>query len=909
MKLRRLTPAASAVALILPMVAPAQLTDEETEAFVRALNLSNMTLGDLGFEKRIFDDPYRLPFVDKALADPLGALADLGAIQESARTSPLSAAAAARTGWGVIMPAGPGGAPAVRHMVDMSEFEALPEPLRKPVKAAVEAILAGNTIIKEALGRLSPDERRDLLETLPRLAADSENVEFSFVKRPALSREEALNLLQRVDMRRMRVASESVARELDLAVAGLKVAAAQVRGFTEVVALKVRGIRVLVGGTGDDAYSEYGAALIVDIGGNDQYSGRVGAGVMNCGALIDLSGNDQYDLDDLSGGAGVLGCGFLFDLGGHDRFFGKSITFGAGVAGFGLLRKEGGHDRYRSAALSQGFGFFGVGALIDERGDDRYDAGMFGQGAARTRGFGWLVDRSGDDSYYLGGIEISAPLFEDVWYGFGQGFAMGFREDTGGVSGGVGVLSDLSGDDSYRGGTYVQGASYWFSLGALMDDSGHDTYSAYHYAQASAMHLTAAYLVDLGGDDLYGVKYGACHAIGHDYGVAMLLDRSGNDVYAARDSTPGIGNANGVGLFLDAAGEDRYAGPPGKANPARGSGSIGLFVDMGGADRYRIGLADGGAAFAGTWGTALDMSAPAETEQTTAQVEQRPTPGSEPNPGREELETIYAKAIQWGVGTAQDEVRDNVNRLIGIGLPAAEWMLQEKLRTANRLSLRAFNAVIGAIGEPAENLVPPYIASPVGDEALNALRVCLTRRIAGAAPYLPVAIEAPKLRRTAIRVAGAIKAEETVGSLIAYAEGSDPVLSLAAVLALGEIGSVQAVPTFEKLLTAQELPVRKAALAALAKFPEQALAAANRLIQRPSFQTRVGIELLGAVGSQQALLLAAEFLRSPMPGARIEALRVLRGRVPEGFETAYDALLEDPDPDVSAVARWAAGGR
>ena len=217
--------------------------------------------------------------------------------------------------------------PSVRKIVDGQLFEALPEPLRQPVKAAVEAILAGNEMIRDALKEITTEERRDLLESLPRLAAESEAVAFSFVKRPQLSLEAAMTLLKRVNLNLIRRASLSVARELDLAAKKLQQSASSLSDFRGKHVLNVRGLRIVVAGAGDDVHEEYGAALIVDVGGDDIYRGRVGAGVFNCGALIDLGGNDQFDLDDLSGGAAVLGCGFLYDFGGHDRLFGCATEF------------------------------------------------------------------------------------------------------------------------------------------------------------------------------------------------------------------------------------------------------------------------------------------------------------------------------------------------------------------------------------------------------------------------------------------------------------------------------------------------------------------------------------------------------------------------------------------------------
>lgn len=884
----------------------AQLTDQERSGLERALRLYNLNLADLGYEKRLFHDRYRLPLVDQSLIDPLGAfdvLCQLYRTTENAESIVLTS-----TAWSLIH-----GQPKIDSgnrlpNLSLSELSKAPEPLRPGLQKLLSHLLFANQLIGDSLSQLTASEKRDLLESLPRIAAESENVVFSFVSRPALSRTDAFALLEKVDLYKIALASEQLSVGIQSSHILFEKALPKLKEFRNRVAFNVRGLRIVIGGMGDDHYREYGAAVVLDTGGNDLYSGRIGAGIFNCGVLLDLGGDDIYRLDDLSGGAGVLGCGFLYDGGGHDTFYASHISLGAGIAGSGFLHKRNGDATYRSQSLTQGFGMFGVGLLVDESGDGLYSAGLWAQGSSRTRGVGWLIDRQGDDIYSIGGIDLAAPLLPDSWYGFGQGFSMGYREDTGGISGGIGILMDYKGSDSYRGGAYVQAASYWFSLGVLMEGAGHDSYSGYHYCQSSAMHFTSAYLVDYSGDDLYGVKWGAAHAIGHDYGVAFLLDRSGNDVYAAKDTRPGLGNANGVGIFIESSGEDRYGGTPGLGNPARGSGSIGVFVDLSGSDLYMGEFENGEVSFSGMWGVSFDIldgqgtGDPIEPLKPNVTV---PIPGSAQMPSASEMSVIYDKATQWGVGSAAEEVTLYTHRLIEIGLPAFEWMMREKLRSANRLQLRAFDEVIRAIGEPAKAIVAPYIASSIGDESLNALRLCQTHAIRAAGPYLPRAIENPSTRLTTIRVIGEIQATEMLPLLITYANSANGIERLAVAQSLGKMNITDTIPILAKLCEDKELPIRKSAVEGLSKFPEHGYEIAMTMLSRSTQNARLAIELLGAINTEKSLATAAEFLQSPEADLRVTALIALHQKnTNPSIQEKIKLLVNDSDENVRLVARW-----
>jgi len=117
----------------------------------------------------------------------------------------------------------------------------------------------------------------------------------------------------------------------------------------------------------------------------------------------------------------------------------------------------------------------------------------------------------------------------------------------------------------------------WVS--AVIDLGGDDTY------QEGSVTLARPVLVviDLGGNDTYkasspGVQGSAM------LGISMLVDRSGNDVYQARDMAQGSALA-GVGILIDHEGDDTYVGL--RRVQGQAFGGVGLLVDRAGNDRYR----------------------------------------------------------------------------------------------------------------------------------------------------------------------------------------------------------------------------------------------------------------------------------------------------------------------------------
>jgi hypothetical protein len=349
--------------------------------------------------------------------------------------------------------------------------------------------------------------------------------------------------------------------------------------------------------------------LTLDTGGDDTYEagGATLAADNPVSVLIDLRGNDTYKSTDRkhpSFGAGVLGYGFLVDLSGNDTYTAVNLTQGAASFGVGCLLDLAGDDRYMARVHAQGTAEFGIGLLVDVAGKDRYEGFVGIQGCGYTKGFGLLMDLAGDDEYVANDTKIDFPSPQTPEHNanVGQGCGMGRRADyTDGrsLAGGIGILLDAQGNDTYTGGLFVQGTGFWYGVGMLLDEQGDDRYSGVWYVQAAAAHDGVGILVDGAGNDHYKATMNVALGAGHDFSVGFLLDRGGNDTYEAPSLSLGAGNANGIGIFWDMGGDDTYKVSGGLSMGAANYEATGLrpsilclgvFVDSGGGrDTYPAG--------------------------------------------------------------------------------------------------------------------------------------------------------------------------------------------------------------------------------------------------------------------------------------------------------------------------------
>ncbi|MBU1625789.1 hypothetical protein KKB18_00290 [bacterium] len=372
--------------------------------------------------------------------------------------------------------------------------------------------------------------------------------------------------------------------------------------------------RVFISGTGDQKIYEENS-IIIDLGGDDSYSGSQAVPrsfTHAVGTIIDLSGNDTYENE--SGIAefctGLFGIGAIFDSMGNDVYICGESGLASAWQGTGLLIDYAGNDIYDSkSSWCQGAAHAGVGLLIDLSGYDEYLSIQQSQGFGSSLGIGAILDVSGNDRYNAEG-EYSAPFYNNT--AFCQGAGFGRRADYGGgrsLAGGIGILVDGDGDDSYWGPVYVQGCGYWWAAGIFEDRGGNDNYRCWQYSLGSAPHMAIGCMVDLKGDDKYNAYYGDSstqyHSCARDGSIGVFIDGEGNDLYYNRNRSAGEGELNSIAFFWDRMGDDvydsnldgRFIGDPpyGFAAKYGNNGNmrdeimtVSIFLDSDGHDVYTI---------------------------------------------------------------------------------------------------------------------------------------------------------------------------------------------------------------------------------------------------------------------------------------------------------------------------------
>jgi hypothetical protein len=380
------------------------------------------------------------------------------------------------------------------------------------------------------------------------------------------------------------------------------------------------GLIRLTGGS-NTVHEDRETLIIIDTGGNDTYVNVPANKSLTSWAsvVIDTNGNDHYvsnrqllnlpiekwperkAADGRAGPGGALfGYSILIDVAGDDVYRSHLPAFGSGRFGVAAVLDRAGNDLYDSYRNSQGFGMFGVGILEDLAGDDAYHGFFQVQGVGQTMGFGLLLDRAGNDAYVANDqvIDIPSPQTQEHNVSMAQGAGNGRRGDYlegHSLAGGVGILFDQQGDDTYSCGVFGQGVGYWMGVGMLWDSAGNDRYTGQWYVQGASAHFAVGYLEGGGGADSYTALMNMAQGAGHDFSIGMLIDREGDDTYQAPNLSLGSGNANGIGIFADLLGDDTYrssgitlgrAAEAPKLSLRSRALTLGLFMDLAGRNVY-----------------------------------------------------------------------------------------------------------------------------------------------------------------------------------------------------------------------------------------------------------------------------------------------------------------------------------
>lgn len=342
--------------------------------------------------------------------------------------------------------------------------------------------------------------------------------------------------------------------------------------------------QVVLNGYGESNTITGPVLVAFDLGGDDQWISASGSSYSRpINVVIDASGNDHWlvrkDMKDTpmreykdrknkkllpDQGSGYFGYSFLVDLQGNDTYRARSFSQGSGVFGLGVVWDLQGNDTYDCYSFCQASAFFGGGFVLDAAGKDNYSGFRSLQSFAGTNGASLLLDTGGEpDSYlaYTSPLDFPSLIDSRVNSSFAQGTSLGKRSDIidgYSWSGGVAILVDDGGSNSFEAGFFAQGFSYWYGLAMLLTGEGNDTYFSGKYSQGSATHYGVGVLFDKGGDDIYRVSQELGLGVGHDFSYGVFVDLKGNDTYTAANLSLGCGSANGMGFFWDNAGNDNY---------------------------------------------------------------------------------------------------------------------------------------------------------------------------------------------------------------------------------------------------------------------------------------------------------------------------------------------------------------
>ena len=875
---------------------------QQRQALLDALYVANLVDGDLRSE-----GAWGLgnPFVAEIHRDPLPGAAKLRELSASHGSSENSIARLRRA---FLAEEFVKRAPKSREI----EFpEEIPLAIRDALGKLVSAVLDANEEVRASLSALSSAEKRELIEGLPRHAVHSSLLGLDFVKEKPASWPHLLDLVAKIDLKRLRNAAENLSVRIETTIPALNSAAPS--SFQSKVRFAVEGIPIVVSGFGDDLHEDKDAGLTIDFGGSDRYSGRHGAGIGYASVMLDLDGSDTYTVPDLSLGAGLLGIGLAWDIGGEDVVRGKSICLGAGIAGAGAffargrLNATGGFspdagDLYDCSSMGLGFGLFGMGVHSDSGGDDVYRSQYLSQGCALSNGVGSLEDEAGSDRYFADGL---APTLEDDSIlrsrsqGFGGRIGFGLSEP-----GGIGQLTDVAGRDVYVAGAEAQGCGLDGGLGFLVGTAEGDTYRIEGNGQGYGARSGVGILIDPIGDDEYICSQSAAQGVATDSGIGILLDWKGSDLHAMGSGSPGYGAYGGLGVLLDWEGYDRYSSiSASHATPLESRG-IGLLLDLGGSNQVAgtsVGPVGG---VSGAWSVVAMLESRRETDSVSP-PELKPT-ALPMTP--EEVESTIAEAAgvaDYATRTMRFQAKANLSAFPkGILV----W-LSEQARPLHNAEARLLGELFRNASEDMRAELSRLASSTNFNLANNALAVLAESDLKVAGPSVLNALQNNSTARLAARAALALGLKDAAPELMLLCASPDPMIRREAAVALSRLGGPEALSTAQVLLSNEDPIIRKAAVELIGRIGTNLEPFKSLVASSAEPGARAAMQAIGSIGGAEALDFLGTKLNDTRASIRIEALRALAGRCPRPYRAAFEAKKEDADSRVRTVAMGVEPGR
>ena len=614
---------------------------------------------------------------------------------------------------------------------------------------------------------------------------------------------------------------------------------------------------VIIGGRGASYYRDINPLLIIDLGGDDEYyniSASPTFSPFNAAAsvIVDLAGNDLYcSAEKYSQGSAVFGCSFLIDCAGDDTYLAADFAQGCGIFGVGVLDDRKGNDRYRADIMAHGAAAFGIGIVADREGNDSYQGSLYNQGFAYTGGAGLLVDARGDDTFFAGGTYPDSREAEGAFVSFAQGCGLGDRNYA---AGGLGILWNGSGNDTYCGSYFAQGAGYWLGTGLLIDRAGDDHYRARRYAQGAATHRAVGALADHSGNDVY-TSWGAAQGCGYDYALGLLSDAGGNDLYHADWFAQGAGGKSGMGMLIDRRGNDTYRSGSfcsqgnGQYWEEEKSGSIGLLIDGGGKDAYSGAGKNNHLWRQGQRGGGLDTSARLAEKSLPGRrvINRAPRTTDRPGTGEDKLFEHCEPLPAMEIDLNDEEARQAAVQQLAAEGPSIVPRLLEYVRINDvqlSFTVREIISGMGPVAAPAlrealkdhahDPVVAPFSLSMLGDlKDDGSLEIFLS--------FLQSADG--NVRTASMRGISRLAHRLPPGALTPAAADKMPSVRRFCAIALGGSREVEALKTMAGMLADEHYSVRFAAFESLRDKVAEAGPYLREMIYQPEGFSEVAREL------------------------------------------------------------------
>lgn len=453
--------------------------------------------------------------------------------------------------------------------------------------------------------------------------------------------------------------------------------------------IKTEAGYILIGDKDDtqwdlDSYSD--VVCVIDLGGSDLYK----EGICNIHRpvfmVLDLGqGDDRYTGSrmGIQGGA-VLGVTLWYNQGGNNTYRAKDIAQGSAIGGAGILIDNAGDDTYLSFLRSQGHALCGLGLLIDREGADDYHAAMLAQGLGNPAGFAALVDKSGDDHYYVGGYFLDSYEEHPGYDGWGQGLGAGIRQVA---CGGIGLLLEGEGDDTYEFDYFAHGGGYWMGVGLARDFAGNDkrpaaTAREYYggprqqgswqrFSCGFGCHYALGYCFDDRGNDTYnGTIMGS--GMGWDLAAGFLVDFDGDDMFTATQGlTQGVGAEGSIGVIMAYRGNNTYYG----ASQGYAGGNLTYHSPMDCGANFSFVVDHGGKDVYGSYAQNNTMS---QSGMPTGFIIDRPTTAELAEMEKEKQEALAkAKAAQKAQEEARAKAQEAGMTQGAVAQPAPQQMQQQ----------------------------------------------------------------------------------------------------------------------------------------------------------------------------------------------------------------------------------------